>query len=119
MTANRPGVEKAVTFSHAQRLSLSEGGRLSSTLGNKIRSCAFKGKEYHQDMTTLNEIEASAMTLPDQQRAELASHLLNSLPAVLQDDDQGLAEALRRDSELEADPSMGMTLNEFKSAIEL
>lgn len=68
-------------------------------------------------MTTLNEIEACAMTLPDQQRAELASHLLNSLPAVLQDDDEGLAEALRRDAELDADPSMGMTMDEFKSAI--
>ena len=45
-------------------------------------------------MTTLNEIEANAMSLPEQQRAELASHLLSSLPAVLQDDDQGLAEAL-------------------------
>ena len=68
-------------------------------------------------MTTINEIEASAMTLPDQQRAELASHLLSSLPAVLQDDDEGLAEALRRDAELDADPSMGMTMDEFKSAI--
>ena len=38
------------------------------------------------------------MTLPDQQRAALASHLLESLPAVLQDDDDGLAEALRRDA---------------------
>lgn len=68
-------------------------------------------------MTTLNEIEASAMTLPDQQRAALASHLLESLPAVLQDDDDGLAEAVRRDAELDADPSLGMTMEEFKSAI--
>jgi len=68
-------------------------------------------------MTTLNEIEANAMSLPDQQRAELASHLLSSLPAVLQDDDQGLAEALRRDAELDADPSVGITMEEFKSAI--
>ena len=68
-------------------------------------------------MTTLNEIEANAMTLPDKQRAELASHLLNSLPAVLQDEDEGLAEALRRDAELDADPSMGMTIEEFKSSL--
>jgi len=68
-------------------------------------------------MTTLNEIEANAMTLPDKQRAELASHLLNSLPAVLQDEDEGLAEALHRDAELDADPSMGMTIEEFKSSL--
>ena len=68
-------------------------------------------------MNTINEIETHAMTLPDQQRAKLASHLLSSLPAVLQDEDQGLTEALRRDAELDADSSMGMTMEEFKSAV--
>lgn len=72
---------------------------------------------YRSSMTTLNEIETSAMTLPEKQRAELASHLLSSLPAILPDEDEGLAEALRRDAELDVDPSMGMTMDEFKSAV--
>ena len=57
------------------------------------------------------------MTLTDQQRATLASHLLQSLPAVLYEEDDGLAEALRRDAELEADPSVGMTLQELKQSL--
>ena len=57
------------------------------------------------------------MNLPDQQRAKLALHLLESLPAVLQEDDEGLAEAMRRDAELEADPSSGMTMEQFKKAV--
>ena len=64
-------------------------------IGQKIGSCvALQDQLSFILMTTLNEIEASAMALPDQQRAALASHLLESLPAVLQDDDDGLAEAL-------------------------
>ena len=68
-------------------------------------------------MSTLSEIETSAMTLPDQQRAALASHLLDSLPAILHEDDGGVAEALRRDAELDADPSQGMTMEEFKRSM--
>jgi len=83
----------------------------------KYKVAPSSGKGSCLSMTTINEIEACAMTLPDQQRAELAAHLLNSLPAILQDDDEGLTEALRRDAELDADPSMGVTMLEFKSAI--
>ena len=68
-------------------------------------------------MTTLTEIESTAMSLPDQQRAILASHLLESLPAVLHEDDGGVAEALRRDAELDADPSQGMTMAELKRSL--
>ena len=69
-------------------------------------------------MSILTEIEATAMSLPDRQRATLASHLLGSLPAILQSEDDGLAEALNRDAELDEDPSMGMTMEEFKNAFE-
>ncbi|RBP43807.1 putative addiction module component (TIGR02574 family) [Roseimicrobium gellanilyticum] len=67
-------------------------------------------------MVTLSELEAQAMQLPQDQRAALAAHLLDSLPAVLHDDDEGVAEALRRDAELDRDPSVGMTLEQFKAA---
>jgi len=67
-------------------------------------------------MVTLTEIEEQALLLPDDQRAALAAHLLDSLPAILHDEDAGIAEAARRDEELDRDPSAEMTLEEFKSA---
>lgn len=67
-------------------------------------------------MVTLTELEEMALTLPEDQRAALAAHLLSSLPAILHDDDAGAAEAGRRDAELDRDPSIGMTIEEFKSA---
>lgn len=68
-------------------------------------------------MQTLSQIEDHAMTLPDEQRAKLALHLLESLPSILHEEDEGLAEAMRRDAELEADPSSGMTMEQFKKAV--
>jgi hypothetical protein len=46
-------------------------------------------------MQTLADIEREATKLPDRDRASLASRLLDSLPAVLSDDDDGLAEAIQ------------------------
>lgn len=54
-------------------------------------------------MLALAEIEAQAMELTDSQRAKLAASLLESLPAMLHDDDDGLAEAYRRDAEKNSD----------------
>lgn len=69
-------------------------------------------------MTTLLEIEMNAMQLPEDERAKLASALLCSLPSVLHDEDDGVAEALRRDAELDRDPSKGMSMDEFRSKFE-
>jgi putative addiction module component (TIGR02574 family) len=68
-------------------------------------------------MQTFSEVEQEAMKLPEAQRATLACRLLDSLPAVLSDDDEGVAEALRRDAELEGDPSAGVTLEELRRAL--
>jgi hypothetical protein len=40
-------------------------------------------------MATIVEIEKLALTLPEEQRAILAVNLLNSLPGVLKDEDEG------------------------------
>lgn len=45
-------------------------------------------------MTTLVDIEKTAMALPEDERAQLASVLLCSLPSVLYNEDKGVAEAL-------------------------
>jgi hypothetical protein len=69
-------------------------------------------------MPTIAEIEKLALDLPESQRAILAAHLLGSLPSVLHDDDDGIAEALNRDAEFEAKLSLGMSLEELDQLIQ-
>ncbi len=69
-------------------------------------------------MQTLSEVEQEAMRLPEADRATLAYRLLDSLPAVLSDSDEGVAEALRRDAELERDPAAGLTLEQLRRELE-
>ena len=69
-------------------------------------------------MQTLSEIEQEALRLPEAERATLASRLLDSLPAMLSDDDEGVAEALRRDADLERDPTSGLTLEQLRRALQ-
>jgi hypothetical protein len=64
-------------------------------------------------MATRAEVEKLALDLTETERAVLAAHLLGSLPSVLHDEDEGIAEALRRDAEFGANPSLGMTLEEL------
>ena len=59
---------------------------------------------------SVEQIAAEALLLPEKERAGLASRLLRSLPPVAFDDDEGVAEALRRDAELDADPTQAMSL---------
>jgi putative addiction module component (TIGR02574 family) len=69
-------------------------------------------------VATITEVEKLALDLPENQRAALAAHLLQSLPSVLHDDDEGIAEALRRDAELDANPSSGISLKQLDEQIE-
>ena len=54
------------------------------------------------------------MDLPDGDRAWLAAELLDSLPSMLVDEDDGIAEARRRSRELAEDPSKGRTWEEIR-----
>ena len=67
-------------------------------------------------MVTLTELEEQVLQLPEDQRAFLAAQLLESLPAILHDEDAGVAEAMRRDAELDRDPTSAMSLEEFKKS---
>ena len=67
---------------------------------------------------SVDQIAAEALRLPEKERAGLASRLLRSLPSVVFDEDEGVAEALRRDAELDADPAQAMTLRDLDSHIE-
>lgn len=68
-------------------------------------------------MTPLQNIERRARRLSDKNRAVLAARLIESLPPFLADNDDGLAEAIRRDAEMDADPTLGMSPEEFRSAV--
>lgn len=69
-------------------------------------------------MATIFEVEKLALSLPEQERAKLAANLLNSLPGVLSDEDEGVAEALRRDEAMDTDPTQAITLAELDSQIQ-
>jgi hypothetical protein len=47
----------------------------------------------------------------------LAAEMLDSLPPVLLDEDEGLAEAHRRSEEMDRDPSCCLTHDEFVAEI--
>ncbi|HUF40795.1 MAG TPA: addiction module protein [Verrucomicrobiae bacterium] len=68
-------------------------------------------------MATIAEIEKLAQDLSENDRAVLAAHLLGSLPPVLHDEDEGIAEALRRDAELEANSTVGVSLDQLDQRI--
>ncbi len=69
-------------------------------------------------MATIIEIKKLALDLPEQDRATLAANLLESLPAILSDADEGIAEALRRDAELDANPDQAISLSQLDSHIQ-
>jgi hypothetical protein len=66
---------------------------------------------------SVDQIACEALRLTEQERLDLASRLLLSLPPVATDDDDGVSEALRRDAELENDPSQAMTLRDMNSHV--
>ena len=65
----------------------------------------------------LRDLEDQMMKLPDGDRALLAAHLLESLPAVLSDPDDGVAEAVRRDAELDRNPDSAIDLGELRKRV--
>jgi hypothetical protein len=69
-------------------------------------------------MSTILEVKRLALDLPEKERAALAANLLESLPGVLSDEDEGVAEALRRDAEIEADSSQVISLPQLDSDIQ-
>lgn len=69
-------------------------------------------------MSTIIEIEKLALDLPDKERATLVANLLDSLPGILSEEDEGVAEALRRDAEANANPDATVSLAQLDSQIQ-
>jgi len=68
-------------------------------------------------MVALAEIEKLVSQLPESDRAMLAAGLLDSLPGILVEDDDGLAEAHRRSEEMDRDPSVCLNHVEVLKAV--
>ena len=68
-------------------------------------------------MATIVEVEKLALSLSEKERATLATNLLCSLPGVLFDEDDGIAEALRRDAELSTHPDHTISMAQLEAQI--
>ena len=70
-------------------------------------------------MSTLQEIEAAVLRLPDRDRLQLADKILGSLPRppVPAEADEILAEAIRRDTELESGEIKPLSETEFWNGV--
>jgi len=64
------------------------------------------------------EIKKLALDLLAHERANLAANPLDSLRAILSDEDEGIAEALRRDAEIDGDPNQAISLAQLDSCIQ-
>lgn len=67
--------------------------------------------------SNVEKVEKLALDLPEEDRAQLAASLLDSLPGILSDQDNGVAEALRRDAELDVHPERAISLEELDTFI--
>jgi putative addiction module component (TIGR02574 family) len=70
-------------------------------------------------MSTLQEIETAVLRLSDKDRLQLADKLLGSLPrpSVPAEADEVLAEAIRRDAELENGKTAPLSETEFWNGV--
>lgn len=66
---------------------------------------------------TLEDLQKKALQLSEAERGRLAAALIQSLPGVLYDEDEGFAEADRRYAELKENPSIGISLAELDAAV--
>ena len=70
---------------------------------------------------SVTEVEELALGLPASERGKLAEKLIRSLPGpFIEDDDDpdGIEEALRRSREMDENPEMSLTEEEFFKGLE-
>lgn len=69
-------------------------------------------------IVTEAETIEQALKLPDSSRAKLAEKLIASLPGpFINDDDDGVEEALRRSREMDENPEMAISLEQLDEMI--
>ena len=65
-------------------------------------------------MTRVQEIQQQASSLSTREKVALAADLLESLPPILDEDDEGIAEACRRDQEMNTNPDASITWEQLR-----
>jgi putative addiction module component (TIGR02574 family) len=69
-------------------------------------------------MSVVTEAEELALSLSDADRAKLAEKLIASLPSPLvEEDNDWIAEAMRRDKEMDENPESVLTKEEFFTSL--
>ena len=68
-------------------------------------------------MTRVQEIRQQASALSSNEKAELAADLLEGLPPILDDEDEGVAEARRRDEEMNRDAKASITWEQLRRGV--
>ena len=69
-------------------------------------------------MSVIAEAEELALSLSESDRAKLAEKLIASLPGpFIEDDDDGIAEALRRSREMDENPEMSIAMEQLDEMI--
>ncbi len=69
-------------------------------------------------MSVITDVEELALALPASDRGKLAEKLIRSLPSPgWDDDDDGIAEALRRSDELKKNPEIGISIEDLDRRI--
>ncbi len=71
-------------------------------------------------MSVVTDVEKLALELSDSERAKLAEKLIRSLPGpfIEDDDDDDIEEAIRRSREMDENPEMSLTEEEFFASFE-
>ena len=64
-------------------------------------------------MSVIAEVEERALSLTAKERGELITKLLRSLPEFPSDEDDGVAEALKRREQLRQHPEIAISLEEL------
>ena len=68
-------------------------------------------------MSKASDIYTQVLDLPEDQRAALACDILDTLPASLSEEDEGLAEAQRRSKELDENPEIAVSWQDIKTSL--
>jgi hypothetical protein len=69
-------------------------------------------------MSVIAEAEELALSLSESERTKLAEKLLISLRPILDDEDGGIEEAIRRDREMDENPESVISHEEFMKSFE-
>jgi hypothetical protein len=75
-------------------------------------------QSYSSRIATIVEVKKLALDLSEKDRAVLAANLLEFLPGVLWDEDEGIAEARHCHAEIDANPEQTISLAQLDSHIQ-